>query len=117
MPCCVRIVLLGGSASPIKREREVQAGRGEKNVMRQDPEPVADIQSREKSRETGRQIEIGKAIVDKFRQPDLSGYKITGFSCYFLRGAEGEIIWCGFRQHASSFLMVTFLMKADLSLS
>ncbi len=93
----------------------MQAGRGEKNVMRQDPEPVADIQSRKKSRESGRQIEIGKAIVDQFGQPDFSAYKITGFSCYFLRGTKGEIIWCGLCRHASSLFMVTFLMNADLS--
>ena len=83
--------------------------------MWQHPEPVADIQGREKSRESGGQVEIGKTIVEEFWQPDFSGCEVPGVSCYFLRGAEIKMFRRGLSKHASSLLVVTVLMMTNIS--
>ncbi len=93
----------------------MKAGRGEEYVVRQHPEPVADIQGRKKSRETSCQIEIRKTIIKKLGQPDFSRCEPLGIACDFLRGAKVEMFWRGLRQHASSLLMVTVLMMIKLS--
>lgn len=93
----------------------MQAGRGKENVMRQHPEPVADIQGREKSRESGGQVEVRKAIVEEFWKPDFAGREVPGVSCYFLRGAEIKMFRRGLGKHASSLLVVTVLMMTNIS--
>ena len=83
--------------------------------MRQHPEPVADVQGREKCGKSGGQVEIGKAIVEEFWQPDFSGCEVPGVSCYFLRGAEIKMFRRGLSKHASSLLVVTVLMMTNIS--
>ncbi len=83
--------------------------------MRQHPEPVTDIQGRKKSRETGCQIEIGKAIVEELGQPDLSGCKTPGIARYFLRGTKVEMFRRGLRQHFLSLGLVTVLIVTNHS--
>lgn len=111
----VRITLGGSPPASIDGKGQMQAGRRKQYVMRQHPEPVADIQSREKGREAGSQIEIGQAIVKQFGQPDFSGHEVPGVSSYFLSGAKVKMFRRGVSQHASSLLVVTVLMMTNVS--
>ncbi len=51
---------------------EMYAGRREQQVMRQYPEPLADIQGRKERSKSRREIEIRERVVQHFRQPDFS---------------------------------------------
>ena len=56
-------------ATPENQQAEVNARGGEQQVVREYPEPLADVQRGEKGHESGNQVEIGQCIVEKLGQP------------------------------------------------
>lgn len=60
------------SAAAVDCACEVKAGCGKQQIVRQHPKPLADVQSCEKSRKSGCEVEIGEAIVKQPGQPDLA---------------------------------------------
>lgn len=81
------------------REGEVADGGRKQQVMRQNPKPVADVQSRKKSGKAGRHIKIGKGIIRQFWEPDFPREQITCLAAHFLRPAEIQSFGCGLRYH------------------
>lgn len=71
----------------------------EQQVVWEHPEPLADVQGREKGRESGNQVEIGQRIVEKLGQPYLSGDGIACLARDLLRIGESDRLPCGGSQH------------------
>ncbi len=63
----------------------MKAASRKHQVVRQDPEPFADIQRRQKCRDSGADVEVRKRIVEKFGQPDFTGNDVARIACYLLR--------------------------------
>ena len=49
---------------------QMQADKGKQHVVRQNPEPLCDIERREKCGETGCQVKIRKRVIKEFWEPD-----------------------------------------------
>jgi len=59
----------GFDPASIDHDSHMQAGGSEKQVMRQDPEPVADIDGRQQRRDSGEDVKIGKGRIQQFGDP------------------------------------------------
>lgn len=70
--------LIADPAAPIDGKTKMHAGGREKQIMREYPEPVADIERRKECGKARGEVEIGECVVQHLREPDFSRDHLSG---------------------------------------
>ena len=80
---------------------EVDTSNGKQQIVRQHPEPFADIERRKKGQESGHHVEIGQNVVEKLGKPYLPGSKITCIAVWCSRISQSGRLPCGRTEHGA----------------
>jgi hypothetical protein len=87
-------------ASPAKDGKcQVKASRREQDVLRDDPEPLADIQGGKKCRYPGHQVKVGQAVIQEPGQPDFFRREFFETAGQVLGGTWINLLGCSSRYH------------------
>jgi len=68
----------------VNENAHVQACSSKQEIVRQNPKPVTDIQTRKQRSNAGGNIEIGKRDIENPGQPDYSRHQPAGVASHFL---------------------------------
>lgn len=87
------------ASTAVNHGPHVEACGSKEEIVRQYPEPVSDVKSRDQRCHARANVEIGKCCIEKFWNPDLLRQKRSGFACdllglamlwRWLRGIAGD---------------------------